>query len=251
MSGRLFLFAYTPSRKEKVEDLKDKYRQWSNFTDIRETERKRLMAPQGTEELRQQIKDQQARVLQEQAQLQLLKAQLVIANAGEAPYQRALFDYEWSQKKSALKREVEGLMAEEIQKGTSIPKIMKTLGCKNVNWLYQVRDNIELYRGASKEEMADTKWEFSDVIAVHRYALGCPPDSSEWAFVLLQGALDTGYEGDHCVFDFETGHFISGNRAVYDDVTDTARTQRTKMLAEILGGTYTKKTRRDTNPYFD
>lgn len=233
-----------------MEDLKAKYAEWSNFVDTRETERKKLMAPDGTEELRQQIKDQHAVVLKAQAELQMLKAQLVIANAGETPYQKTLFDYEWSQKKAALKAEVELLMAEEIQRGTSIPKIMKALRCKNGNWLYQVRDSIEQYRGASKEEMAGTKWEHSDVIAVHRYALACAPESSEWAFVLMHGALDTGYEGDFCVFDFNTGHFISGNRALFDAETAGSMAQRAKMLSEILGGTYTKKTRRDTNPYF-
>lgn len=233
-----------------MEDLKQKYREWMNFVDTRETERKKLMAPDGTEELRQQIRDAHAVVLKAQAELQMLKAQLVIANSGETPYQKTLFDYEWSGKKTALKAEVEALMAEEIQRGTSIPKIMKTLGCKNANWLYAVRDNIEQYRGASKEEMADTKWEWSDVIAVHRYALGCAPDSSEWAFVLLHGALDTGYEGDYCVFDFKTGHFISGNRAVFDADTEGSKAQRVKMLAEILEGVYSKKTRRDANPYF-
>jgi hypothetical protein len=234
-----------------VEDLKARYAEWTNFTDSRETERKRLMAPNGTAELRQQIKDQQAVVLQEQAKLQMLKAQLVIANAGETPYQKTLFDYEWSLKKAALKLDVEKLMAEEIQRGTSIPKIMKALGCKNATWLYAVRDNIELYRGASKEEMVNTKWEWSDVIAVHRYALGCAPDSSEWAFVLLHGALDTEYEDEQCVFDFKTGHFISGSRGVFDDVTEGVKAMRSKMLAEILEGVYAKKTRRDTNPYFE
>ena len=234
-----------------MEDLKAKFHEWTNFVAIRETERAKLSNPENTAGLKKQINDKKSEVMKAQAELQMLQAQLVLSNDGEAPYRKTVFDMEWGQKKQALKLEVELLIAEEIQRGTSIPKIMKSLGCKNATWLYQVRDNIEQYRGASKEEMADTKWEWSDVIAVHRYALGCAPESSEWAFVLLHGALDTGYEGDYCVFDYKTGHFISGDRAVFDDVTEGVKAQRSKMLAEILEGVYAKKTRRDTNPYFN
>lgn len=233
-----------------MDDLKERYAEWSNFTDIRETAREKVMSPPGAKELREQINTKQGEVLKAQAELQMLKAQLVLTGQGEIPYRRADFDHAWGRKKTALKLEVETLMAEEIQSGTSIPKIMRELQCKNPNWLYEVKSNIGMYRGAAKEDMAQTKWEWSDVTAVHRYALGCATDSSEWAYVLLKGAEDTALEGEQCMFDYQTGYYISGNRAVFEDVTDGTKAQRSQMLAQVLDGSYDKKVRRDINTYF-
>ena len=69
--------------------------------------------------------------------------------------------------------------------------------------------------------------------------------------MLLIGAIESEFEGEKCVFDFGTGHYISGSKALYDSVPSSVKVQRAKMLSEILDGTYTKKVRRDTNNYFD
>jgi len=138
-----------------------------------------------------------------------------------------------------------------MEAGVSVPKLMKELQCKSPNWLYSVKENLDLYRGAAKEEMAGAHWEWSDATSVHRYGLAKAPENNEWAFVLLIGAIESEFEGEKCVFDFVTGNFISGSKALYDSVPQSVKLQRSMMLAEILDGTYTKKVRRDTNNYFD
>jgi hypothetical protein len=236
---------------ETVEQLKEKYAEWGSFTSTREAERARVMNPESTKGLKQEIKDQQALVLQEQAKLQMLKAQLTLSGAAGETYRKAAFDLEWSQKKTDLKTEVETLIAEQIEAGVSIPKLMKELQCKSPNWLYSIRENLNLYRGAAKEETLDAHWEWSDATSVHRYGIAKAPENNEWAFVLMIGAIDSEFDGERCVFDFKTGNYISGSKALFDSVGDTVRKQRAKILAQIIDGTYTKSLRRDTNPYFE
>lgn len=232
-----------------MEALKEKYDEWMSFTETREAERRKLDNPTANAELKRQIAEQQSVVHKEQAALQLLKAQLVL-DTGDTPYRKTAFAYEWAQKKIALKAEVEKLMADEIERGTSIPTIMKTIQSKNPVWLYQVRDNLNAYRGAAKEEMAQTYWHHTDVTSLHRYALGHEVQGSDWGFVLMHGAIESEFEDEQCMFDFKTLAFITGSRPLFDSVTSKVKHQRSQMLAEILEGTYMKKVRRDTNPYF-
>ena len=234
-----------------MQELKENYALWTTFTADREEARRHAADPEHTKDLRQQIRDKQAEVQQAQAALQMLKAQLTLSSAEGIGYRKAAFDLEWAQRKSQLKAKVEGLMAEQIESGVSVPKLMKELQCKSPNWLYSVKENLDLYRGAAKEEMAGAHWEWSDATSVHRYGLAKAPENNEWAFVLLIGAIESEFEGEKCVFDFGTGHFISGSKALWESVPATVKAQRAKVLSEILDGVYAKKIRRDTNPYFD
>lgn len=232
-----------------MQELKEKFARWNNFTSEREAARAELVKDEVTITIREQISEQKALILREQAKLQMLKAQLTLSYENGTPYRKGAFDLQWAQKKTTLKAEVENLIAEQLNIGTSIPKLMKELGSRNPAWFYAVKENLHLYRGAAKEDMAHTTWEWSDATSVHRYGLG-RNDANEWAFVLMFGAVDSAFEHEKCMFDFETGHFISGNHALFNSVTEGVRKQRSQMLAEILDGTYTKKIRRDTNPYF-
>lgn len=234
-----------------MEQLKEKYAEWSNFTTTRETERAKVMNPEHTRDLRQQIKDQQALVLQEQAKLQMLKAQLTLSGVGGSTYRKAAFDLEWGQRKTELKAEVEALIAQQLESGVSIPKLMKDLQCKSPNWLYSIKENLSLYRGGTKEETENVLWEWSDATSVHRYGIAKAPETNEWAFVLLIGAADSEHDGERCVFDFKTGFYVSGSKALFESVSDGVKKQRAKLLAQIIDGTYTKTIRRDTNPYFE
>ena len=231
-----------------MEELKEKFAEWSSFVETRENERNKAMHPEGAEELKAQIDDAKAAVLKANAELQLLKAQLVLLDS--KPYTKARFDHEWGMKKTALKSDVEKLIAEQIEAGVSIPKLMKALNSKNPQWFYSIKENLNMYRGAANEDVAQSHWEWSDATSVHRYAISCAPDSSEYSFVLLKGAKDTEFEGEQCVFDFNTGHFISGSRAVFESVTDSVKKQRSEMLRDILMGVYTRTVKRDHNPYF-
>lgn len=248
----LFFIAHTPSRRNKLELLKEKYAEWVSFIDTREAEREKLANPAEAEGLQEQIRDKKAEVLRVQAELQMLKAQLTLALGGlGTPYNKSQFDYEWSRKKTALKAEVEALIAEQLEAGVSVPKLMKDLNCKSPNWLYTIKDGIELYRDATQEEMAGTIWEHSDATSVHRYALGHDPAESGYAYVMLKGAIDSEFEGTQCIFEFGTGHFITGNRTLFDSVTSTVKKQRSQLLADILMGVYSKRVIRDTNPYYE
>lgn len=234
-----------------MEELKECYDQWSNFVATRESERARLIEAGGGDDLKQRIRDKKAEVLRVKAELQMLEAQFVLAGGGQKGYNKSAFDAEWQAKKGELKHKVESLMAEQMEKGVTIPKIMKTIGCKSPSWLYSVRESLHLYRDIAQEDTVGTRWEWSDATAVHRYALGTEVGSSDWAFVLMKGVTDSEFEGEQCVFAFDTGYFISGNRMLFDSVPPQVKAGRATMLAQILGGTYTKSLRRDNNTYFD
>lgn len=233
-----------------MQELKELYDQWTGFVEVREAARLKAMNPEGAQDLRNRITEAKSELLKAKARLAKLQAELVLLDDGQA-YVKSHFDHEWSVKKAELKGRVEALIAEQIQAGVSIPKIMKGLNSKNPSWFYAVRDNMDMFRSVAKEDVAQSNWEWSDATSVHRYALAVGPDSADYSFVLLKGAKDTEFEGEQCIFDFETGYFISGNRAVYESVTESVRKQRSQMLQSILMGTYTKSVKRENNPYFD
>jgi hypothetical protein len=233
-----------------LEELKQKFDEWNNFVNTREEARKEAQSPHGAEELKGKIATAKSALLRAKAELAKLQAELVLLTDGE-PYVKSRFDHEWGLAKTALKAEVEKLIAEQLQAGVSIPKLMKAVGSRNPAWFYSIKENLTQYTGLVNEDLAQSHWEFSDATSVHRYALSYGPESTDYEFVLLKGAKDTEFEGQQCVFDFNTGQFISGNRAVFESVTESVKKQRSQMLADILMGVYTKSVKRDNNPYFE
>lgn len=232
-----------------MNELKSKFADWTTFTRTREAARHDLANPEGSQDIKDQIAQKKSELMTIQAELQMLQAQLVLK--GTKPYNKSAFDLEWARKKQALKDEVEALMAEQIELGVSIPKIMKEIGTKSPTWLYTVKENLNIIRGASKEDLSHVDWTWSNITSVHRYGIAKELGSDEWSYVLLKGVLDSPLEDQHCTFDFKTGNFIAGSKAVFDSVTQSVKQQRAQMLADIVDGTYTKSVRRDTNPYFD
>jgi hypothetical protein len=232
-----------------LEDLKEKFDEWNNFVNTREEARAVAQNPQGAVELREKITAAKSALLRAKAELAKYQAELVLLTDGE-PYTKTRFDHEWGLKKAELKAEVEKLIAEQLQAGESIPKLMKVLGSRNPAWFYSIKENLSQHVGGLNEELAQSHWEFSDATSVHRYALSYGPESSDYAFVLMKGAKDTEFEGEQCVFDFNTGQFISGSRAVFESVTESVKKQRSEMLRDLLIGVYTKSVKRDENPYF-
>lgn len=234
-----------------MEELKAVYESWVNFTQTREAERAKVMNPEHTTELREQIRDKKAEVARVQAELQMLQAQLILSGTEGTPYRKAAFDLEWGARKAQLKNDLETLIAEQLNAGVSAPKLMKALQCKSPSLIYNVKENLDLYRGASKEEVAATKWEWSDAVSVHRYGLGRSDEGTEYAFAVLHGSKDTEFEGQWTTFDFKTQAFIAGDHNLWASVPQSVLKTRTELLATILDGSYTKKIRRDVNPYFD
>lgn len=233
-----------------MDELKETYQEWLNFVEIRELAREKAQNPDGAQELREQIDEAKAKVLRAKAELQQLQAKLVLMNNGEIRYSKASFDHKWTRHKAALKRDLEKLIAQQIEAGVSIPVLMKALGSKNASMFYTVKENLNLYRDAAKDEVREVDWQWSDATSVHRFALGTEPGSSKWAAVLMKGARDTEFEGTECVYAFDTGYFITGNRALYDATTPSVKKSRSHLLADIISGTYDKKVIRDHNPYF-
>lgn len=234
-----------------MEELKEVYEQWTSFTQTREAERTKAMNPEHTAELRQQIRDKKAEVLKAQSELQLLTAQLTLSTTAGTTYRKAAFDLEWGQRKVELKKQLETLIAEQLQAGVSAPKLMKALQCNSPSLIYNVKDNLEQYRGAAREEVAETNWEWSDAVSVHRYGLGRPEDGTDWAFAILHGTKDTEFEDKWATFDYKTQAFIAGDHALWASVPRSVLKTRTELLSTILDGSYTKKIRRDSNPYFE
>lgn len=232
-----------------MDELKEKYAEWTNFVETRELAREEAQNPEGAQELREQIDEAKAKVLRAKAELQQLQAKLVLLNNGEVRYSKAAFDHKWTRKKAEVKRELEALIAQQIEANVSIPVLMKALNSRNAQMFYAVKENLALYRAAAKDEVESVEWQWSDVTSVHRYALAAE-NGSKYSLVLMKGALDSEFEGYECVYALDTGYFISGNRALYDSVTASVKKQRAQLLADILTGVYDKRVIRDTNPYF-
>lgn len=233
-----------------MEELKAVYEQWVNFTQTREAERRKLMNPEHTTPLREQIQAKKAEVARAQAELQMLQAQLTLSTPEGETYRKAAFDLEWGARKAKLKNDLETLIAEQLNAGVSAPKLMKTLQCKSPSLIYNVKENLDLYRGAAKEEVASTNWEWSDAVSVHRYGLGRSDEGTEYAYAILHGTPDTEFEGKWTTFDYKTQAFIAGDHDLWASVPQSVKKTRTELLATILDGSYTKKIRRDHNPYF-
>lgn len=233
-----------------MEELKAVYAEWVGFTQTREAARGEVTSPSHTSELREQIKAKKAEVLKAQAELQMLQAQLTLSAPDATPYRKAAFDLEWGQRKVELKKRLEALIAEQLQANVSVPKLMKALQCKSPNLIYNVKENLEMYRGAAREEVAETVWSWSDAVSVHRYGLAHAPEGAEYAYAILHGVPDTEWEGTWCTFTYDTQTFVGGNKGLYGSVPQSVKKTRTELLAQILDGSYTKKIRREVNPYF-
>jgi hypothetical protein len=67
----------------------------------------------------------------------------------------------------------------------------------------------------------------------------------------MKGVLDTELEGRECVWDFTTGAYISGDKAVFESDTASNRRKRADTLAEVLEGRYAGKVKESPNAYFE
>lgn len=219
---------------------------WENFTPTREAERHRLQNPVGSEEIRKELQKAEQALSQAKANVQMLKAKLTLLST--EPYNRALFDMEWTAKKKQLREDLEKALGEELEQ-KSIPTIMKEYGITNTTLLYRVRDQLSYQRAQAAKEMQELDWQWSDFTGTHRYALA-RAEGDDWTHVRMAGTKDTDLEGEYAVFRTDTGEFVTGNREVFYSDSDNGRHKRWTQLAAVLAGTYDGPWKESENPYY-
>lgn len=223
-------------------------KEWEEFTVTREHARQAAQDANGAAALRQKLQEKTNALQQLKIEIAMLKAQIIIASGGK-PYNKALFDIEWANKKMDLRDDLERAIMREMDT-KSIPQIMTEYGFNNTTMLYRVKKRKDYERQAAESALDDVQWEWSDFTGTHRYALGNQNEEG-WALVKLFGAINTDLEGESCVFDFETGEFISGSREVFNSDSVGNKVKRKNTLAMVLDGSYTGIIKESPNPYHE
>lgn len=222
--------------------------EWSNFTAEREAERHRLQNPPGIAEKKAELAEINQEIARLRAKQHLLKAQITMASH-EEPYNKALFDSEWSEKKKELKSTLETLLMAEISGGKSIPTIMSEYSLRNPVWLYNIKDKQSVHQRAEASKLGGLTWEWSDFTGSHRYALA-RGESGEFAYVKMMGTIDTELEGESCVWEIATGELLSGSQEVFNSDSTSGRQKRATTLAAVLNETYSGPMKEAANPYY-
>lgn len=223
--------------------------EWSNFTAEREAERHRLMNPPGISDKRAELAEINQELARLRAKQHLLKAQITMASH-EEPYNKALFDSQWSEKKKELKSSLDDALMAEISGGKSIPTIMREYDLKNPVLLYQLKERLNHHQHSEASKLGGLTWEWSDFTGSHRYALA-RGESGEFAYVKMMGTLDTELEGESCIWEIATGELLSGSQEVFNSDSTSGRQKRATTLAAVLNETYSGPMRQSTNPYFN
>jgi hypothetical protein len=206
------------------------------------------MNPPGIANKRAELAELNQEIANLRAKQHLLKAQIAIASQ-EEPYNKPLFDVQWSEKKRALKATVENALMAEISSGKSIPTIMQEYNMRNPVWLYQLKDKLSHHQQSEASKLSSVTWEWSDFTGTHRYALA-KGESGEWEYVKMSGALGTDLEGASCVWEIATGELLSGSQDVFNSDSASGRKKRQVTLAAVLDETYTGAIKESPNPYY-
>jgi len=220
--------------------LHDYWKQWSNHVADREAARQEALSAVGTN-LQDELREKKLQAAQLKADIYQLQARIAMAKGS---YSKPAFDTEWAIKKANLRKKIEGLIAAELINGKNPNQIANDLGSKSINLFYNIKSNLEAQRTVTSRELEGIEWKWSRFTGTQRYGLS-------GNYVLMHGTVDTELEGLQCVFDFETGEFISGSTEVYNSDTEVNRARRAVTLAQILDGTYTGQVKERKNPYFE
>lgn len=222
--------------------------QWGTFTADREAERYRLQNPPGVGEMKTELAEVRNEMAKLRAREHLLKAKIAMAGQDE-PYNRSVFDVEWSARKKILKEAVESAIMELMSGGMSVPTIMNEYSLRNPVWLYQIKDKLTQHQQTEAVKLQKVLWRWSDFTGTHRYALA-KDEMGKWAYVQMKGTLDTELDGDECVWEIATGEFLTGSQDVFNSDSPSGRQKRYTTLAAVLDGTYTGAYRESPNPYY-
>lgn len=227
-----------------MEELVKVHKQWKNFTADREAARNALT--NGTSPTAQEYRKKRLELVKLKAEVALLKAQHDVEQQG---YSKPIFDAEWQERKVELRIKLEGLIADELNKGKKPAQLANELGSKNLNLFYEVKGKVDHYRNEQNDLAEEAEWQWSRFSGAQRYALA--KVHGAWALVLMHGTVDTELEGEKCVFDYTTGAYISGSVEVYNSDTEENRKKRSVTLASVLDKTYAGRVKEIPNPYFE
>ena len=230
-----------------MQTTEELFNAWEAFTITRETARQDAQKTDSTDPLKQQLAEKTSQLQQVKAEIAMLKAQIMVK--GTTGYNKAMFDLEWATRKATLREALEQALMREMDT-KSIPQIMNEFAFQNTTMLYRVKKRKEYERQVAEKALDDVQWEWSDFTGTHRYALA-HTDNEGWALVKLYGAINTDLEGESCVFDFETGEFISGSLEVFNSDSTANKVKRKNTLADVLAGDYTGPYKESTNPYHE
>jgi hypothetical protein len=175
------------------------------------------------------------------------------------------FEEDWKQKKVELKAALDEAVKSEIRKGRSAQEILRELGSNNTVWIYKLRAEVMAEEGngpailkpvsapkpvestppqqdseqgeAVPEPEPDStiegiKWLHHDHEGVHRWLI-----SEDYRYVKKHGVEGTPHEGKWFMVDVE-GHFVAGDKALFESTPKREFSQRVQMLKDLLAGEF-------------
>lgn len=239
-----------------MQRLQKAYDNWKSFVSEREEARSQAIGFVD--------RDKEALLVNKQAQLAKLKAEVALLKAelamSKTTYHKTNFDAQWALDKSRRREELDEAIAEELATGKTPYQLCVGVGSKNVNMFYEVARAQGAFREEQAQEALNVDWKWSRFTGTQRYALGNAlaqwelellGEDDHWTYVLMKGTVDTPLEGQECLWDYESGAFISGSREVYESDNDANRRKRADTLADVLGGRFKGKLKETPNPYFE
>ena len=230
-----------------MERLENAWSAWQNLIPEREEARSKAI---GTVDLdkKRRLADLNVELAQIRARIASLKAEIGMEKVS---YVKGAFDAQWQLEKAARREELEAAISEEMNvNGKSGYQLAQALGTKNINLFYNVKQQEDVYRREQSKEVNDLDWQWSRFTGTQRYALAVT-EGGGWSYVLMKGTKETELEHKECVWDYNTGMYVSGSKEVFESDTPTNRRKRADTLAEVLEGTYTGKIKETVNPYFE
>lgn len=233
-----------------MERLEKAWEAWQNFIPEREEARAAAIGKVDPSKKRR-LADLKVELAQVRAKIASLQAEIGMEKVS---YVKGAFDANWQLEKAARKEELEAAIAEEMNvNGKTGYQLANHLGTKNINLFYEVKRQGDVYRGEQSKEVSKLEWEWSRFTGTQRYALATmsTEPTADWHYVLMKGVLDSELEYKECVWDFQTGEYVSGDKAVFESDTPSNRRKRADTLAEVLEGTYAGKVKESPNPYFE
>ena len=233
-----------------MERLENAWKAWQAFIPEREEARANAM---GTVDLskKRRLADLKVELAQVRAKIATLQAEIGME---KVQYVKGAFDANWSVEKAERRQELEDAISEQINvHGKTGYQLANHLGTKNINLFYEVKRQGDVYRGEQSKEVSKLDWQWHRFTGTQRYALAVNPDgpTDKWAYVLMKGTLDTDLEHKECVWDYDTGAYVSGDKNVFESDNGGNRRQRATRLAQVLEGTYAGKVKETPNPYFE
>lgn len=233
-----------------MERLEKAWDAWQNFIGDREEARGKAMGRLDLEKKRR-LADLNVELAQLRAKIASLKAEIGME---KVQYVKGAFDARWQVEKATRREELENAIAEEMSvNGKTGYQLAQHLGTKNINLFYGVKQQEDVYRREQSKEISHLDWQWSRFTGTQRYALAWSQreNNSNFDYVLMKGTVDTELEGKECVWDFESGAYVSGDKDVFESDTAANRRKRADTLAQVLEGTYAGKVKESSNPYFE